>query len=378
MNHPFVDVLDRLPIDDIRERLDDSTPNEVRQAIALGPKASLEQAAALFSPAAATLLEEMAQRAHLLSLKRFGRVIQLYAPIYLSNECVNVCKYCGFSAINQIPRITLTVDRVEREADHLIAEGFQHILLVSGEHPRHVPTDYIVECIDRLRDKVASISIEVAPFDEPDYARIVQAGCEGLILYQETYHRPTYAEMHPKGYKRNFNYRLETLQRGANAGMKRLGMGFLLGLAEWRREAICMLAHARHLQRHCWRSQLSVSFPRLRPAAGEFEPIAPVPDPEFVQLITALRILLPEAGLTISTRESPFLREHLLALGVTWMSAGSKTEPGGYEAPEPEGEQFHIADERPAHVVAQRIRDLGYEAVWKDWDSSFNGVTTLH
>ncbi|HCF94876.1 MAG TPA: 2-iminoacetate synthase ThiH, partial [Verrucomicrobia bacterium] len=189
MNHPFVDVLDRLPIDDIRERLDDSTPNEVRQAIALGPKASLEQAAALFSPAAATLLEEMAQRAHLLSLKRFGRVIQLYAPIYLSNECVNVCKYCGFSAINQIPRITLTVDRVEREADHLIAEGFQHILLVSGEHPRHVPTDYIVECIDRLRDKVASISIEVAPFDEPDYARIVQAGCEGLILYQETYHR---------------------------------------------------------------------------------------------------------------------------------------------------------------------------------------------
>jgi 2-iminoacetate synthase len=373
MKNPFVDILNQLPADDLRAGLESCTIEDVRRAVMLGPKATLAQAAALFSPAASEILEEMAQRAHLLSLKRFGRVIQLYAPVYLSNECVNVCKYCGFSAINKIPRVTLTVDRVEEEAEHLIREGFQHILLVSGEHPRFVPPAYVADCVRRLHDKVASISIEVAPFDEEDYVPIVQAGCEGLILYQETYHRPTYAEMHPKGYKRNFDYRLETLQRGANAGMKRLGMGFLLGLAEWRREAICMLAHARHLQRHCWRSQLSVSFPRLRPAAGEFEPVVPVPDREFVQLITALRILLPEAGLTISTRESPFLREHLLGLGVTWMSAGSKTEPGGYESPDPEGEQFHIADERPAHVVAQRIKDLGYEAVWKDWDSAFNG-----
>jgi len=369
----FRAVLDQIPADALRGALDRVNTAEVRRAMALGPRASLEQAAALFAPAAGEHLEELAQLAHRVTVQRFGRVIQLYAPLYLSNECVNICHYCGFSAANQIPRVTLTPEQVEAEAGLLLNQGFRHLLLVSGEHPRWVPPAYLIECVRRLHARAASLAIEVGPLDTDDYAPIVAAGAEGLVLYQETYHPATYAEMHPRGPKRHFDHRLAAPERAAAAGFRRLGIGFLIGLADWRREAICLLAHARFLMRHWWRAQIAISFPRLRPAAGEFEPPLPIGDRDLVQLITGLRILLPEAGLNLSTRESAALRDRLLPLGITWMSAGSRTEPGGYSNPRHDREQFAIADERPPHVVAERIRQLGYEPVWKDWDSALSG-----
>ena len=368
--HSFGALLDRLPTDELRQRLERVDGEGVRQAMSLGPRATLEQAVALFAPAGGEQLETLARRAHHLTVQRFGRTIQLYAPLYLSNECVNVCRYCGFSATNEIPRITLSPDQVAAEAKLLFEQGFRHILLVSGEHPRRVPPQYLVDCVRRLHPRAASLAIEVGPLETDEYRAIVAAGAEGLTLYQETYHRPTYAEMHPRGYKRDFDARLAATERGAAAGFKRLGIGFLIGLSDWRREAICLLAHARFLMRHCWRAQIAISFPRLRPAAGEFDPPHPISTRELVQLITALRILLPEAGLNLSTRESPALRERLLPLGITWMSAGSRTEPGGYSHPHHDREQFAVADERPPHLVAERIRQLGYEPVWKDWDNT--------
>lgn len=351
----------------------------------------------LISPAAAELLEPLGQRARQLTQRRFGKVIRLFAPLYLSNECVNNCRYCGFSRDNPILRVTLTVEETRREAEALLAQGFRNILLVSGEHPKFVSDSYLAECIAALHEITPSLSLEIGPMETDSYRPLVRAGAEGLVVYQETYDRATYAEMHTAGPKRNFAWRLETPERGYAAGFRRLGIGALYGLADWRAEALCVAAHAAYLLRHCWKASLTISLPRLRPCAGEFEPLTHMTDREMVQLVCAFRILFPDVGLVLSTRESPRLRDGLMPLGITLMSAGSHTEPGGYTGAGKEKlhhtergrivelgasewagngktvhatEQFNIADERSPHEVAERIRGLGYEPVWKDWDAA--------
>ena len=393
----FVSEFDVLPLAALVKKSQTSSTGQARDAIAR-TKVSLVDFAALISPAATDLIESMGQRAHTLTQQRFGKVIRLFAPLYLSNECINNCKYCGFSRDNPILRVTLSVEEVLREAGALQEQGFRNILLVAGEHPKFVSGEYLKDCVAALHSEWPSISLEVGPMETEEYRPIVQAGAEGLVVYQETYDRKIYDDMHTAGPKKNFNWRLETAERAYAAGFRRLGIGALYGLADWRYEAICVAAHADYLLRNCWKAYVTISLPRLRPCAGEFQPLTHMTDRDLAQLVCAFRLMFPDVGLVLSTREQPKLRDGLIPLGITLMSAGSHTEPGGYTGAGKEKihhtergrivelgasewatsnghatnatGQFEIADERPAHEVAELIRKLGYEPVWKDWDAA--------
>lgn len=365
------------------------------------PALSLADFANLLSPAAGEQLETLCRQSRQLTRQRFGKVIRLFAPVYLSNECINNCAYCGFSRDNPILRVTLSVEEVLREARSLGEQGFRNLLLVAGEHPKLVSRDHLADCVRALHKEFPSVSLEVGPMETEDYRPLVQAGADGLVVYQETYDRAVYAKMHTAGPKKNFDWRMETPERAYAAGFRRLGIGALYGLADWRYEALCVAAHAEYLLKHCWKAQLTISLPRLRPCAGEFAPLTRIADRELVQLICAFRLFLPDVGLVLSTREPARLRDGLIPLGITMMSAGSHTEPGGYTgagrehvhktergrmveipaggasewAPAPNHPtsatgQFDIADERPPEEVAEVIRRLGYEPVWKDWDAA--------
>lgn len=351
-----------------RASIDVATDADVTRALATSRR-SLRDFAALLSPAATPRLEELAAAAHRTTIRRFGRTIHLFAPLYLSNECVSTCTYCGFSAENEIARRTLAVDEVVAEAAELARRGFRHLLLVAGEHARIVSKDYLVECVRAVAPMMPSVSVEVQVWDTDTYRRLVEAGCEGLVVYQETYDRDTYAAVHLKGKKRNYEWRLGAPDRGGEAGMRRLGIAALLGLhSDWRADALATAAHAHALVKRWWRSEVTVALPRLRPAAGDYEPADPVDDRDFVQLLCALRLFLPDVGITLSTREAPAFRDALVRLGVTHMSAGSHTEPGGYAGPSDAEPQFAVNDDRSPAQVAAALRAAGYEPVWKDWE----------
>ncbi|MEY2410517.1 MAG: 2-iminoacetate synthase [Verrucomicrobiota bacterium] len=361
---------------------------------------SMEDFATLLSPAAGDQLEALGRRSQAITQQRFGKVIRLFAPLYLSNECINNCSYCGFSRDNAILRVTLSIDEVVAEAHALREQGFRNLLLVAGEHPRFVSDGYLAACVRALREVVPGISLEVGPMETANYRPLVDAGAEGLVVYQETYDRRVYQQMHTAGPKRDFDWRLETPARAYAAGFRRIGIGALYGLAGWRFEALCVAAHAAWILKHCWKAQVTISLPRLRPCAGEFEPLTRMSDRELVQLVCAFRLFLPDAGLVLSTREPAWLRDGLIPLGVTLMSAGSHTEPGGYtgagrknihktergrivhlaasssewalppdRATAATG-QFEIADDRSPAEISNLIQRLGYEPVWKDWDAA--------
>lgn len=312
--------------------------------------------------------KDLIDQARALTRQRFGRVVQLYAPLYLSNECIDICGYCGFSLTNKIPRKTLAVPEVLSEADYLIDRGFRHLLLVSGEHPAHVSPDYLGKVIGRLRPRLASLSIETAPFKEEAYRRLIEAGLDGVVIYQETYDPDAYASVHLAGPKKSYEKRLEAPEEAAKAGIRRLGMGILLGLADWKKDAAALIDHVRRLRKKYWQTEITISLPRLRPCASDFTPPHPVSDREFIRLVAILRLALPDVGIVLSTRESPSLRNFLIGMGVTQMSAGSKTEPGGYLHPEQSLKQFEIEDRRPIGEVVRVIEQKGYEPVWKDWE----------
>jgi 2-iminoacetate synthase len=358
-----------LPIAALRDAAERATDADVDRALAT-ERPDLRDFAALVSIAASHRLEEIARRSAEITTRRFGRTVQLYAPLYLSNECVETCTYCSFSRGNPIVRRTLTVDEIVAEAELLRRRGFRHLLLVSGEHPRHVSPQHVVEVLRALRPRFPSLSVEVQPQPVEVYRRWVEAGCDGLVVYQETYDRSAYASVHLAGKKKDFDWRLGTPERGAEAGMRRLGIGALLGLSDWRFEGLCLAAHAAYLSRLAWRAAVTVSLPRLRPAEfADTRPRAPVSDRELVQLVGALRLLLPDAGIVLSTRESAALRDGMLHVGVTQISAGSRTEPGGYSHPDESGRQFEIEDPRSSAEVADAIRKAGLDPVWKDWET---------
>src|SRR5438045_1896987 len=309
---------------------------EALDSLALRKSPLLRRFDELIAPKSDAELETLARQAHALTLKNFGRTMRLFAPLYLSNECINNCKYCGFSRDNPILRVTLSPAEVRREADALIAEGFRNLLLVSGEHPKFVSSGYLADCIRLLHQDVPSVSLEVGPMDTPDYRTMVEAGADGLVVYQETYDRKIYAQMHTAGPKRDFDWRLGTPECACAAGFRRVGIGALFGLGDWRLEALAVAAHADFLLRHCWKTQLTISLPRLRPCAGEFQPLTQFTDRQLVQLVCAFRLMFPDAGLVLSTREQEKLRDGLIPLGITLMSAGSHTAPGGYTGPRSE------------------------------------------
>lgn len=368
----FGEEIQRYQWDEVRKAVSSKTEADVISALQCETR-GLDDLMALLSPAAVPMLEEMAQASHQLTAQRFGRIIQMYAPIYLSSECINGCAYCGFNHHNQIKRATLTVDQAEQEGKLLRNNGFCHALLLTGESPHHVSVDYLGRVAQTLRQLFASISIEVYPMDTASYGRLIAKGVDGLTIYQETYNRRCYATVHPFGPKRNYEWRLGAPERGGQAGFRRLNIGALLGLADWRVEGVFMGMHAAYLMHRHWQSQVLVSFPRLRPAAGGYIPEHPVNDAEMVQLMCALRLFLPDAGIVLSTREPPDLRDNLIPLGVTHMSAGSRTAPGGYGSKEETEGQFEVSDHRTSLEVAQKITSLGYEPVWKDWDVAFLG-----
>lgn len=364
--------------------------------LALRKSASVRQFEQLIAPKSPEEFEAMAQESRAVTLQNFGRTMRLFAPLYLSNECINNCRYCGFSRDNPILRVTLSVQEVAAEARYLSQAGFRQILLVAGEHPKFVSGDYLTECVRALSSDFPSIAIEVGPMTTDEYIPVVRAGAEGLVVYQETYHRGVYAELHTAGPKRDFDYRLDSPERAYAAGFRRIGVGALLGLWRWQDEAVALAAHLEYLLQHCWQTQITVSLPRLRPAAGEFRPPFSINDRELAQLICAMRLTFPQVGIVLSTRERPALRDALVSLGVTMMSAGSHTEPGGYTGrgtehlhrtvrgrivpPEfQDGEdelatgQFEISDDRSPEKVATVLRERGLEPVWKDWEQALTG-----
>jgi len=367
----FDDVIQEINLTEVRERIQSATGRDVERALS-AEQPGLEHAPALFSEAAVPFLEEIARRSAALTRQRFGRVIYLFIPLYISNECVNNCPYCGFAKGLDVKRITLTPNKVMREAVFLHSQGFRHLLLVSGEHPAHVSIDYLRKIIASLDTLFDSISIEIQPMTREEYLILSEAGVDGLTLYQETYDPELYKFYHRSGPKSRYDMRLMAIESGGEAELRTLGIGALLGLGDWRFEAVMLAHHGRYLMRRFWRSRLAVSFPRIRTQSGGFQPKFSVTDRDLIQMICGMRLLFPDAELVISTREAPSLRDNLIGLGITRMSAGSRTIPGGYLIrAESNGGQFEVEDRRTPEEVCHAICAKGFEPVWKDFDRQF-------
>lgn len=369
MPSSFSEVFDGDAIDEMSRISSSASARDVEQALGREHR-DLADLAVLLSPVAGSeYLEAIAQASRDLTRRRFGHTIHLFAPLYVSNECVSTCTYCGFSKANDIARSTLSPDEIRVEAGFLVDEGFRHILLVSGEHARIVSPDYLCEAIEAIAPWVPQISLEVQTWDTPEYSRFIASGADGIVVYQETYNRNRYSEVHLRGRKRDYDGRLDALDRAAAAGARRLGAGALLGLLpDWRAEVIALANHALWLTNSQWRCEISVALPRLRPCIGGETEVTPVSDRDYLQAICALRLLVPDAAIVLTTREPARVRDGLMRVGVTHMSAGSHTEPGGYTLEHLGADpQFDVDDRRPASEVATAISRTGYDPVWKDW-----------
>ncbi|MCF8057322.1 MAG: 2-iminoacetate synthase ThiH [Desulfocapsa sp.] len=354
----------------LSEEIRSATATDVKKALTAS-RLNLDNLTALLSPAAEPYLPQMAALSSEITRTRFGKTTQLYAPIYLSNYCTNRCVYCGFSADNRIKRKCLTLDEAEKEAMILHGRGFQHILLVSGEAENAVDVEYMEAIALRLRDKFAAVSIEIQPMSTAHYRRLFLAGITAVAVYQETYDRNLYKKVHLSGKKTDYNYRLETPARVAEAGMREVGIGALLGLSDWRAEGLSIGHHLNWLRKQFWSTAFTVSFPRMRPATGEFEPLQTVSEKNLSQLIFALRLFDQDVGLIVSTREEARYRDGMLGLGPTRYSAGSCTAPGGYGDSNADAEQFSVGDHRSLEEVCEVIRKKGFDPVCKDWDRTF-------
>ena len=356
--------------DIVKQSILAKTAQDVQHALQTS-KRDLEDFKALISPAAMPFLEMLAQKSRQITQKRFGKTIQMYVPLYLSNECQNICTYCGFSFDNKIKRKTLNDQEVIAEVEVLKSMGFDHVLLVTGEASQTVGVPYLKRVIQLIRPYFSHISMEVQPLDETDYTELIAEGLNTVLVYQETYHEEDYKLHHPKGKKSNFQYRLETPERLGKAEIHKMGLGVLIGLEDWRTDCFYTALHLDYLEKTFWKTKYSISFPRLRPFSGGLEPKVVMSDAELVQLICAYRIFNEEVELSVSTRENEIFRENVVNLGITAMSAGSKTNPGGYKVDTQSLEQFEISDERSPAEIAQMIQNQGYEPVWKDWDMAF-------
>lgn len=323
----------------------------------------------LLSPSASAYLEPMARKAQQLTRQFFGRTIQLFIPLYISNYCANECVYCGFHRGNDISRKKLSLAEIELEAKAIAATGMRHVLLLTGEAPAVTPIEYLEDTVRLLKKYFASVAIEIFPMDEEDYHRLYLAGVDGLTLYQEVYDEERYRLVHLAGKKSDYRYRLDGPERGAQAGFRMVNIGPLLGLGEVRSEVFFAGLHAKYLDDTYLQTEISISLPRMNPAEGNYQAEFEADDRSFVQFMTALRCFLPRAGITVSTRESGAFRDNLIPLGATRFSAGSCTGVGGYGELQQAGTpQFEITDERGVDEVAQAIRDAGYQPVYKDWD----------
>ncbi|MDX1774702.1 2-iminoacetate synthase ThiH [Oceanihabitans sediminis] len=367
----FKDIFNQYNWDTLMQEIYSFTATDVQQVL-LKDEINLADFQVLISPAAKPFIENLAQRSKALTRKRFGNTIQMYVPMYLSNECQNICTYCGFSLTNKIPRKTLTDEEILKEVAYIKQLGYDHILLVTGEANSTVGVAYLKNAIKLIRDHFSNISIEVQPLNQEEYETLIDEGLYAVLVYQETYNRATYKTHHPKGKKSNFDYRLDTPDRLGKAGIHKIGLGALFGLDDWRVDSFYTALHLKYLQQTYWKTKYSISFPRLRPHEGEVPPKVEMTDADLVQLICAYRLLDEDVELSMSTRESETFRNNVINLGITSMSAESKTNPGGYVVDRQSLEQFEISDERGTNKIKAMIQSQGYEVVWKDWDTSYS------
>ena len=364
----FYKEIERYKAFDFQSFFDQVTPGRVEAALAK-EKLSENDFLALLSPAASAYIEQLARKAHMLTNQYFGRTIQLFIPLYISNFCSNQCIYCGFHRGNDIKRKKLSLAEIEVEAKAIAATGMRHLLILTGEAPEVTPMDYLEDSVRLLKKYFASVAIEIFPLDENDYQRLQVAGADGLTLFHEVYDEERYGLVHKAGRKTDFRYRLDAPERAARAGLRMVNIGPLLGLGEVRSEAFFCGLHAKYLDDKYLQTEISLSLPRMNPSEGNYQAEFEADDRIFVQLMTALRCFLPRAGITVSTRESAAFRDNLIRLGTTRFSAGSCTGVGGYSEQEDTGTpQFEITDERSVEEVVQAIRDAGYQPVYKDWD----------
>jgi 2-iminoacetate synthase len=371
MTPEFLDIFKQHDWEKVTQSIYAKTSRDVEVALSKS-KRNLEDFKALISPAAEPFLEQMAVLSHQITRKRFGNTIQMFIPMYLSNECQNICTYCGFSLDNKLKRVTLTEAQILDEIKVIKSHGYDHILLVTGEANKTVGMDYFKKIFPIIRPHFSHISIEVQPLDQHEYEELIALGLNTVLVYQETYHEENYKFHHPKGKKSNFDYRLETPDRLGKAGIYKIGLGVLIGLEDWRTDSFFTALHLDYLEKTYWQTKYSISFPRLRPYSGNLEPKVNMLDKELVQLICAYRIYNEEVELSMSTRESEKFRNNIVKLGITSFSAGSKTDPGGYASEMKALEQFEISDERTPKEIAEMIKTQGYEPVWKDWDKVYS------
>ncbi|MCM1291021.1 MAG: 2-iminoacetate synthase ThiH [Prevotella sp.] len=375
--HGFADVIDQYDWDETINLVANATDSNVRQVLAKAnankKPLTPEEFAILLSEAADPYMEQMAALSQHFTRERFGKTISLYIPMYVSNACTNKCVYCGFNHDNPFTRTTLTPEQVENECKAIKKMGdFQNLLIVSGEYPSLCGIEYLEKVLKVCRPYFHNLTIEVQPMKARDYYRLTKSGLNGVVCFQETYHREAYKKYHPRGMKSHFDWRLNGFDRMGDAGVHKIGMGALLGLEDWRGDAVMLARHLRYLQKRYWRSRYSVNFPRMRPSESGYQPKSIITDRQLARLTFAFRIFDHDVDISFSTREDPEYRNNILSLGVTSMSAGSRTEPGGY-ATSPEAlEQFEVSDERSPYQVVESIRRNGYDPVWKDWDSVFD------
>jgi len=374
----FSEEINKYSWDDTTKQIYAMTDADVRRALSK-EQCTVEDFMALVSPAAVPYLEEMATLSRQYTRERFGRTMSMFIPLYLTNSCANSCVYCGFHVSNPMPRTILTPEEMEQEfrAIKRLAP-FENILLVTGENPAKAGVSYLAKALDIAKRHFANLKIEVMPLSTEEYTELVKHGLNGVICFQETYHRERYNIYHPRGMKSKFDWRIDAPDRMGAAGVHSIGMGVLIGLEEWRTDVTMMALHLRYLQQRYWRTRYSVNFPRLRPAEnGGFQPNVVMTDKELAQLTFAMRIFDHDVDISYSTRETPVIRDGMARLGVTTMSAESKTEPGGYFTHPQSLEQFAVSDERTAMEVCNRLKELGIEPVWKDWDASFDYMNKL-
>ncbi len=365
----FTTLIDQYNWEEISRSIYSKTAREVEIALSKH-RLQPEDFMALISPAAEPYLETMAGLSRKYTRQRFGNTIRFYVPLYLTNSCMNHCVYCGFNHSNNIKRIILNDDQLLEEIKAIKQMGdFQHILLVTGEDPRTAGANYIKHAIELVKPHFSSISIEVQPLKENEYRELIDAGLNTVYCYQETYNKARYKVYHPKGMKSKFDWRLDTFDRLGKAGIRKMGLGVLIGLEDWRTDAAFMALHLRYLQKQYWQTAYSISFPRMRPHEGDgFNPNVIMSDKELAQIIFAFRIFDHDVEIALSTREARSFRDHMTTLGITSLSAGSKTDPGGYSVYKQAPEQFVVNDDRTPAEILRSVTQQGYEVVWKDWD----------
>ncbi len=369
----FSEELEKYSWEETTAQIYAMTAKDVERALGKTTKLTTTDFMALISPAAAPYLEQMAALSRKYTQQRFGKTISMYVPLYITNSCTNHCVYCGFQHDNPIARVILNEQEMENEFKAIKKLApFDNLLMVTGENPRVAGVEYLGKALRAARPYFSNLTLEVMPLKTEGYRELRESGLNGVVCFQETYNRDRYKIYHPKGMKSNFEWRVNGFDRMGEAGLHKIGMGVLIGLEDWRTDTAMLATHLRYLQHHYWQTKYSVNFPRMRPSEGHFQPNVVMSDRELAQLIFAFRIFDHDVDISVSTREQAEFRDNIATLGATSMSAGSKTEPGGYATYPQALEQFEVSDQRTPDEVSDAIHKVGYQTVWKDWDAIFD------